>query len=661
MTLSLEIHLASAAAAVLLGGGALVRGPRRPANRWFGALAGSIALWNLATASGLAGVAPGFVWPKVYLFGGLLAAPCGLQLALALAGAPRRRRRMAWWTTGTAAVLFWTTVFTPLYEWDPGWNYLAMLLVGGVLAWGLVILYRDLSRRRTDPERSVFGLVFAAAVVAVAGGVSDFLPRGPLGFPKLGQVAVFVFLLTVAALLARHRFLDVDVFFLRAAGLTGASAAAASAAFLVVRFYGVRWLPLFLVALGLVLFGALLARPLLRESGSWLAGRDLLAESIIGAGREIAAARRREEVWQAIESRRGILPGGTRLQVYARASDAGFRPLWGEGPVQDGRAGLPAWLAEEGEPLTRRALREATRAEEGETGPAAAAAALAGMETLGDEMVVPLFHDGKLAGWLGLGGGDRETYLTRQVAAALQAVGHQALADLERIEATERAARQETLAAVGQMAAGLAHEIRNPVAALRGAADVLCTAGGPDQAGEMLPVIDQETARLEQVVEEFLDYARLPAPKRREVDLAALVKAVLREAELAGLGMIYKLNTAPGLGPAALDPAQIQRALANLVRNAREAAGPGGVLEITLTPLPGGGVRVRLEDDGPGIPPRLLGDIFRPFVTGRAQGTGLGLALVHRVVEAHRGTIEAEAGRTRGAAFTITFPGAAVQ
>lgn len=659
MTLSLEMHLASAVAALLLGGGALVRGPRRPRNLWFAALAGAIALWNLGTVAELTGLAPSFPWPKVYLLGGLMSAPFGWQLSLVLADSPRRRRRRLLWITVPLTLAFWGTVFTPLYAWEPEWNYLALVLVGVMLAGALGVLFADLRRRTTEPERSVFGLVAAAAVVAVIGGVSDFIPRGEPSFPKIGQVAVFVFLLAVSALLARHRFLDVDVFFVRAAGLISAAAAVAAGTYLVVVLYGVRWFPLFLAALVMVIAGAALARVLLSGARGWFNAPDPLAHSLVQASRAMATARTRKDLWRIIDQSRSLLPPGTRLHIYFRSPEGEcFRPIQGDGPAIEERMGLARWLMREREPLTQRALTEIALGEDPESPEHPATAALEDLRRLDAGLVVPLFQGDRLTGWLGLGGEPVSRFLTREIASALGAVGQQALADFERIDALERAARQETLAAVGQMAAGLAHEVRNPVAAIRGAADVVRGTDDAGQIQEMLHVIDQEARRLEQVVEEFLDYARPPSPKRQKVDLAELLRGVLREAELAGLGMRTVLDVAPDTPLVSVDPGQVQRALANLIRNAREAAGASGTLAISMAGIPGGGVRMRVEDDGPGIPLELFGDLFRPFVTGKARGTGLGLALVHRVMESHGGTIEAEPDRPHGAAFLLSFPGA---
>jgi signal transduction histidine kinase len=274
------------------------------------------------------------------------------------------------------------------------------------------------------------------------------------------------------------------------------------------------------------------------------------------------------------------------------------------------------------------------------------------------EMVAPLLRGEHLVGWIGVGGGYPGGYLTADTAAALLAVGNQAVASLGRIAAVEEARRRQALAAVGEMAAGLAHEVRNPVGAIRGAAQVLAAEREPGRAAEMLEVIEEETGRLGRVVGDFLDYARPDSPRREPVDLAGLLRSCLRSAEAAGLGLRAEVRVAPGTPPVLGDPDQLGRALNNLVRNAREAAGPDGSLRTELRPHGRHDVALRLEDDGPGIPPEVMSRLFQPFHTSKAGGTGLGLALAHRIIEAHGGSIRAEGRPGQGAAFTIILPAA---
>jgi signal transduction histidine kinase len=213
------------------------------------------------------------------------------------------------------------------------------------------------------------------------------------------------------------------------------------------------------------------------------------------------------------------------------------------------------------------------------------------------------------------------------------------------------------MAAVGELAAGLAHEVRNPVAAIRGAAQAITPDATPEQASDMLDVIQEETTRLDRVVGEFLDYARPSSPRREPVDLGTVARSVQRDARLAALGLEIELVVENGAPPALGDSEQIRRAFENLVRNASEAATSTGRLEIRIR-RDGERVQARFEDDGCGIPEERIPTLFQPFRTTRPEGTGLGLALVHRIVESHGGEIRVDGRPGIGAVFTLVFPAA---
>jgi signal transduction histidine kinase len=318
---------------------------------------------------------------------------------------------------------------------------------------------------------------------------------------------------------------------------------------------------------------------------------------------------------------------------------------------------IPNLLAREREPVTLRYLESECR-DGRENEIPIIQTALEEMERAGFKLLVPLHHGEELAGWIGMGGELLSRHLNAETAAALLAIGNQALACLERIEAMENTKRQEAMAAVGRMAAGLAHEIRNPLGAIRGASQVLADETDAQRAGEMRAVIEEETERLGRVVGEFLEYAKPGTPARQNVEPGALIERVLRSAEAAGRGMRFEVHIDEGTGRIRGDEDQLQRALANLVDNARDAAGADGRLRITVSQRGDGNTVIVLDDNGPGISDKEAGRLFTPFHTTKPGGTGLGLALVHRVVEAHGGTIEVEGRPGRGALFTLVLPAA---
>lgn len=226
------------------------------------------------------------------------------------------------------------------------------------------------------------------------------------------------------------------------------------------------------------------------------------------------------------------------------------------------------------------------------------------------------------------------------------------------LEAERR--RREALARIGEMSAVLAHEVRNPLASLKGQLQLAVEEMGRAPPGEATAsarvsrALD-ETGRIEALIRGLLDYARDSRPRAVAVPAEALLSLAR---DLAGPwpdGVELRIDAPPGLALRA-DRDEMGRAVANLLRNAAEAAGPGGRVRLTVSSDPAGH-RLTVEDSGPGVPDDLTERLFDPFVTGRVRGVGLGLAVARKVVEAHGGRIEA--GRSEdlgGARFDVTWP-----
>jgi signal transduction histidine kinase len=219
--------------------------------------------------------------------------------------------------------------------------------------------------------------------------------------------------------------------------------------------------------------------------------------------------------------------------------------------------------------------------------------------------------------------------------------------------------RTEQLSAVGQLAAGVAHEIRNPLTGIKLLVEAAARQKNPRPLdAEDLRVIHGEVAKLEQTVQNFLTFARLPAPLRAPCDLREVIsqasELVRGRAGQQHVEVVVESPEVPVVVP--VDRGQIGTVLVNLLLNALDATSKGGRIEVVLEPPANGAVRVVVSDTGSGIPEAVLGRLFTPFVTTKSTGTGLGLSLAARVVEEHGGAVSGGNRPEGGARFVLSLP-----
>jgi two-component system sensor histidine kinase HydH len=236
-------------------------------------------------------------------------------------------------------------------------------------------------------------------------------------------------------------------------------------------------------------------------------------------------------------------------------------------------------------------------------------------------------------------------------------------------QAQEEARRSERLAALGQMSAGLAHEIRNPLGVIKGSAEMLHQKLGESNplASELAGYISSETNRLSALVTRFLDFARPLHAELAPQEITAVLDRALHSVSLTQKDELVHVERQyeAALPLVPLDESLSEQAFVNLIQNAYDAMGSsGGTLRVTASRVNDAnreGVEVRIEDTGPGIPAELREQIFNPFVTTKKTGVGLGLSIVHRIIDGHHGTIRIESGGEdqRGARFVVFFPASA--
>lgn len=265
---------------------------------------------------------------------------------------------------------------------------------------------------------------------------------------------------------------------------------------------------------------------------------------------------------------------------------------------------------------------------------------------------------------------DRQEHYRRglEIQAETLAKSHRELQEQTRLllEKETQLRRADRLSALGQLSAGLAHEIRNPLGAIKGAVEILqddFPSGHPK--AEFYSILLREVERLNDVLTNFLSFARPVTPHLVPLDVRAVLTAL--EGLISGQARAHQVQifTSFHTGPSRVmaDETLLKQAFLNIMLNAVEAMPQGGDLAISTRLSPEGSaggrpewVEIVFDDTGPGIQEEDVGRIFDPFFTTKKDGTGLGLAITHRIIENHHGTIRVVSQRGKGTTFVVTLP-----
>jgi signal transduction histidine kinase len=229
--------------------------------------------------------------------------------------------------------------------------------------------------------------------------------------------------------------------------------------------------------------------------------------------------------------------------------------------------------------------------------------------------------------------------------------------EVQRLYSTQMS-RAEHLATLGELAAGLAHEIRNPLAGIAGVMEIIgqdLPASSPGR--QVLQEVQQEIHHIDKIISDLLDYARPKPAQFRSADLFATAEraVALARQQVRSRPIQVRLTQEGELPPVVHDPGQIQQVLLNLLINSIQAMNGQGSVTVAMG-REGDQVLARVKDTGQGIAPKDLDKLFRPFFTTKGQGTGLGLSLARRIVENHGGRIEVESTPGQGTEFKVWLP-----
>jgi two-component system sensor histidine kinase HydH len=643
-------------------------------------------------------------WERIATATGALVPPSALAFFLEFLGVARRPARRARNGMLAGSVTGLAVAVTPLVQYKPAKVVVAIYVVGG-LAVVLSVLWGKMHGADTRAERARLLYLFVGAVVAVTLSTLDMLPQFGVPWPLegLGSISLTLFMFFLSQTLHRHRLLDLHEFLGKIVVVTALGA-------VLVAIYGglVSWVgdrpELFyfntLVASFVILS---LFEPLREKVEEWVV-LTLFTERYELVRRLDRLRDRTAKVIDPAGLAKTVLDGlidtrrVTHASLWLLADDRpGYRLLESRGPP-------PAPFLE---PATARALLAAAASgqkaillenidrrmaelrrllpagpAESEARPArgAPAAIAEELKRLGDAraamavmlagICMPLAAGDRIVGFLSCWD-ERvpEAFASDEIAGLIEVADRCALV-IENSKLYLAMKERDRLAALGEMSAGLAHEIRNPLAAIKGAIQYLDPKKVPDEDREFLEIVIEEVNRLNGVVTQFLDYSRPLKPSMAAADVNEIVERtfkLLQNEVPRSVGL--SLDLVSGIPRVECDAEQLKQVFLNLALNAFQAMPQGGTLTVStrlarddLAFWREGArrpdvVEIRFRDTGPGIPEDARDSIFVPFYTTKEKGTGLGLAICQRIVKAHAGAIAVRSPTEGGAEFLVSLPG----
>ena len=676
---------------VAIGSSVLLRDRRLPPYRRFATLCFTLAIWHMATFLRLSldqewtyflGIYAAVAIPVVTarFFRPFLTDERQAQMKVT-------PRSLAGIGIGWGLAITYTAVFHELHI-HQNWFFkapLAAFVLGGLYS-SMVSVYRKYRRTVTPGDKTSLAWLCLGGVVAITLVGADPIPVVGTTVAAVGNIITIIYMYFISQTLFRFRLLDVNE-------VLGRMVVLSTLVLLLAAIYGllVAWVPQ--AYTGVFFFNTLVASFVILilfdpirtaiegPIQKWMFRERYELKRHIDALRlELANTIDFREATRvmlaALEESRRV----THAAVYLVDADAGGYDLVGHvGPRPVERidavarrvfferlsaTGLP--ISVEG--LEREYAERSARSEVETETLDAMARALAEMNAA---LCVPLYDGDQVLALLCLKDERfREAYASDEIDQFRQ-VAAQTSIIIQNSKLYDRMKERDRLAALGQMAAGLAHEIRNPLGAIKGAAQLLLSpATAPDSdaaetGSEFLGIIVEEANRLNRVVSQFLDYAR---PFRGELSSLDVNEVVKKTAQLIAptdgeRQVEVQLTLAEELPRARGDAEQLRQVFLNLALNAVQAMEKGGRLTISTAMRKGGRrnapaqfLEIRFRDNGPGIPATVLKNLFIPFYTTKDKGTGLGLPISQRIIENHGGTIEVRSRVGSGSTFTVVLP-----
>lgn len=631
------------------------------------------------------------LWERLSLLAAVLLPQGGLRFFQAFRGSELRRDSTMFRISAAIGVIAASLVLSPWHD-TVAVHTLVLAQAAGLMYAGTFYLHRRTAKVESRVEATKVGYLVVGGAVAITFSVLDFLPSIGVVFPPIGTFLTLIFMYVLAQSLQRDRLLDIYelVGRLSVLLLMGMTLAAMFTAY----FY---WSELsgqfFLNGVVSALVVLILFDPLRSRVELWI--HDFILRERLEFERQIAATR--ADLWHVFDLTQigKVLMEGldrthrvTHSALYIMSNDGqryhrinslglGIPPQLEYAtvrPVLDG-------LDKEGVVNSAAIVRELEhRAGEGdETHASSAEVIIEVMHLLQADVILPISTDEVSLGLITF----RDDRLTMEPytlddIVALKALASQVGVAVQNSHHYAKMKERDRLASLGEMAAGLAHEIRNPLGSIKGAAQLLEEERGVsdheppeldrDPASttlEFLDVIIEETNRLNRVVSTFLDYARPFVGDLEPLQINDLIRRTVQAEEASqdhDVNFILDLTDNPP--PVRADAEQLYQVFINLVRNAVQAMNRRGELKVSTllrearsTRVGQAKIEIRFSDSGPGISSAALEKIFIPFFTTKPGGTGLGLPICQRIVQDMGGTIEVEHTSSElGTTFVVSLP-----
>ncbi len=650
-----------------------------------GMWSGAYCLWRLVDSPDIA-----LMLCRVLLVGAIFVPVTLLHFALALTGRTGRWLRISGYLFATALAAI---DFTPamvasvgsaggLDLWPRAGPLFSVFLVYFFGCIGAAVVLLLSAKAGLGATRGHRRFIVFALTIGVVGGSTNFPLWYGIPIPPVGNGLVFIYLGMLGYAVMKHRLPHVQTDFVKGAAYFGISTLVGVACVLISIFVGVishdiapatELTARFFFGMVISAF-ALWAVPVSVEMAERFLEQSLLKErSRVQRGlktllRVIGAEQEESAIFRAAAQRLADIFHANDVAIFFRGEME---------PAMRLRAGLPGLHCPsellDDYPLLR-AL--ATRPSSLSTGRLTLAAARSAsdqseaLRKLGFELAVPMVAEGRLMGILLLDRPAATRDDSEAVISLIEAVCLQVALTIIARRLERRANEADKLIAIGTLAAGLAHELRNPLTSIHTFVSLVESGINPGEDAEFVRIVARDSQRISSIVENVSLFATSTDRAMGPVDLEHVLVSTLEIANRESVGTrVQTTQRCTVRAPIRGNFGQLQQVFLNLVQNAIQAIGSGdGAVELVAEPIVladgQAGARVIVRDSGPGVAPEVLPRMFEPFVTTKAtgertgkRGLGLGLAIVKRIIEAHHGDVRVETIAGRGTAFFVYLPG----